>query len=237
MTAATRAAGACPNPSMTALRLLPLLLLAPFLKPAPAPAAIAPGVAEHTVTAYRIERAGAVERDERVETWVSARRAKAVHTDAATGAVLGACTSTRRVIRCFDRDPALELAGAAGGELFVPSWAATARHVRKGLRRGWLVRREKTEHRGVAARRLDSTAGATGDAGATTTLLAERGTLELLFRQSTSPDGTIVATEDVLSRAEVRAASVDFRLHAPEGEKVRRRAIPAPRSSGRGKRR
>lgn len=222
VTAATRAAGACPNPSMTALRLLPLLLLAPLLEPAPAPAAIAPGVAEHTVTSYRIERAGAVERDERVETWVSARRAKAVHTDAATGAVLGACTSTRRAIRCFDRDPALEGIGPGGGRLFLPTWAEDARLVEKGLARGWLRERERTEHRGVPARRLTATRAATGDAGETALLVARR-TRFLLLRQTTG--GGVTSTEDVLSRERVPDRSVDFGLHPPEGEKVRKQRV------------
>lgn len=212
---------------MSAPRLLPLILLLLAITPAAAQAAapVAPGVAEHTVTSFRVERGGAVERDERVETWVSARRAKVVYTDAA-GAPLGACTGTRRVIRCFDRDPALEGSAAGGGRLFLPSWAETAERIRKGLRRGWLREKERTEHRGLPARRLVSTPEATGDAG-DSTLLVQRRTRALLFRRSTSGSGevAVTSTEDVLSRERLPAASVDFRLNAPAGERVRRHRI------------
>jgi hypothetical protein len=180
------------------------------------------GFAEHTVQEYTLERGGVVERRERAERWVSSRRARVVYTDPSTGRTLGACTGTRRRIRCFGRDPQLELAPRADQWLFLPSWAETARFVRRGLARGWVTQTGFADHRGTPARRLEATPEATGDAG-TTTLLAERTTLALLFRQTRSPvaEGEVVSTEDVLERERLRAGGVDWRLHAPPGARVR----------------
>ncbi len=210
-------------PSRTCIAALLLLGLLGLDAPATAGAVgpIASGVAEHTVTRHVITRNGAFERDERVETWVSARRAKVIYTQAATGEVLGACTGTRTVVRCFDRDPALEGLGAENGRLFVPSWAETGRVVRRGVSRGWLRETGRTRHRGIPARRLRSTPAATGDPGQST-ILAARGTWMPLLRQSTSTHrgDTVTSTEDVLSRRRVPVTAVDFGLGAPPGEAV-----------------
>ncbi|HEV2815229.1 MAG TPA: hypothetical protein VGW10_18380 [Solirubrobacteraceae bacterium] len=199
------------------------LALAAAAAPAPAAAAapplpVPPGVAEHTVTAFTIDRGGVVERNERVETWVSANRAKVVYTDPATGATLGACAGTRRILRCFDRDPALEVALVAPGELFVPSWAEAGRTIRRWLARGWLTQTALVDHRGIAGRRLTASARATGSPGETE-IVAERETLSLLFRET--HDGTLTSTEDVLVRERIPASTVDFRLNAPQGERIR----------------
>ncbi len=213
-----------------------LVTLALLAAAAPAPPAAAaprstpipvrPGIAEHTQTAFTVMRDGVVERDERVETWVSARRAKVVYSDAQTGRVLGACTATRLRIHCYDRDPKLEAPPPGDGGLFLDSWAESGRAIRRAVARGYLAQTETTQHRGTPARRLVSTPAATGDAG-TTTVLAESETFSVLFRQTSGPagEGTITSTEDVLVRERLPARHVDFRLHAPEGKRVRTRWV------------
>lgn len=194
---------------------------------APAPAASAAGGVEHTVTAFTIERDGVLESDERVETWVSRRRAKVVYTDGRTGEVLGSCAATRRTIRCFDRDPRLEVSGAGDGTLFLPTWVEEGRSVRRALARGWVVQTGEAVHRSTPVRRLVSTADATGDAG-DTTMLVDRLTLTPLFRQTTGTvrGSTLTSTEDVLLRERLRRDRVDFRLRAPAGSRVRARRLP-----------
>jgi len=217
---------------------LALLVVAAVAPAAPAVASrqpeirVDPGIAEHTVTAFTIERDGRIERDERVETWVSATHARVVYSDARTGEVLGACAGTRTRVSCFDRDPRLEVALGGDGHLFEPSWAQSGRSVRRALARGWLTQVEMTDHRGTAARRLTSTAAATGDDGETT-ILAERETLAVLFRRTTgaTATGTITSTEDVLVRERLPLARVDLRLNAPERAKVRTRVLRRPRAS------
>lgn len=190
-----------------------------------APAAARAATVEHTVIAFTVERNGAFERDERVETWVSARRARSVYTDGRTGAVLGGCAGTRRRVSCFDRTPALELINARTDALFLPTWAEQGRAIRRGLARGWLEQTAFGDHRGVSVRRLRSTAAATGDGGETL-VLAARQTLMPLYRRTASPDGTLVTVEDVLVRERLRAAQVDFRLRAPAGRRVRTKTVP-----------
>lgn len=188
-----------------------------------APGASAAGRVEHTVTAFTLERDGVVERDERVETWVSARRAKVVYTDGATGELLGSCAASRRTIRCFDRDPRLELAASGDGTMFLPTWAEAGRSVRRALARRWLVQTGEAVHRSTPVRRLVATEDASGDAG-DTNILADRLTLMPLFRRTS--DGSVVSTEDVLMRERMRASQVDFALRPPEGRRVSGTRIP-----------
>lgn len=190
------------------------------------------GFAEHTVTTFTVDRRGVLERHERQETWVSATRAKVVYRDPATNEVIGACAGTRRVLRCFRRDPATEVSTVAPGQLFVPSWAEAGRTTRRWLARGWMTETAQVDHRGIAGRRLEATPSATGDPG-DTFVIAERETLSILYRQTRTegPDGrAVTSTADVLVRERVRARGVDFRLHAPRGARIRslelRRAAP-----------
>ena len=187
-----------------------------------APSASAAGGVEHTVTAFTIQRDGVRESDERVETWVSRLRAKVVYTDGATGEVLGSCAATRRTIRCFDRDPRLEVSAAGDGTLFLPTWAEEGRSVRRALARRWVVQTGEAVHRSTPVRRLVSTAEATGDAGETT-MLVDRLTLTPLFRQTTATvrGSSVTSTEDVLLRERLRRERVGFRLDPPAGRRVR----------------
>ncbi len=206
------------------LRLLALAALFAALL-AGAPAAARAAAVEHTVTVFTVERDGAFERDEQVETWVSPRRAKSVYTDRRTGAVLGGCAGTRRRVSCFDRVPALELMSARTDALFLPTWAEQGRAIRRGLARGWLEQTAFADHRGAPVRRLRSTAAATGDGGESL-VLAARETLMPLYRRTASPDGTLVTVEDVLLRERLRPSQVDFRLRAPAGRRVRTKSVP-----------
>lgn len=215
------------RPSLVLAPLLTVLVAAPAAHGGTrAPAVpVAPGIVEHTLEALTLEREGVVERDERIERWVSARRAKVVYTDAVTGETLGACSATRRRIRCFDRDPALEVDETGDGGLF-QSWADSGAPIRRALARGWLRSAGLLRHRGVPVRRLVTTAAATGDTGETT-ILAQRGTLAVLFRQTRSPAaiGTLTSTEDVLKRERLPLGRVDFRLRPPPGARVRSMAV------------
>jgi hypothetical protein len=195
-------------------RLLVPVLAAAVLVALPAPAGAAQrGGVEHTVTSFTLERDGVVQRAERVETWRTGRRSKVVYSDGRTGAPRGACTGTRRRIRCVDRDPASEAGGTGDGRLLALPWAATGGDLRRALARGWLAETGPTVHRGTAARRFASTAKATGDAGETV-IVATRDSLSLLFRQTRSrtPSGWVVATEDVLLRERLALRDVDFGL-------------------------